>query len=114
MGSKKERWEGVIYSTDPDFRFEPETEEAASDTLPPARQDLRISLDSLKGNKKVTRIWNFRGREEDLEALGKTLKAKCGCGGAVKEEEILLQGDFREKVKTELNRLGYRYKQAGG
>ncbi|MDX1907078.1 MAG: translation initiation factor [Bacteroidia bacterium] len=104
---------GLVYSTDPDAwaGFDDDEPEVS---LPPARQDLRISLDSIRGNKKVTRIWNFKGNGADLTELAKSLKTRCGVGGSVKEMEILLQGDVRETVKTELTRLGYRYKQAGG
>ncbi|TAE51506.1 MAG: translation initiation factor [Bacteroidetes bacterium] len=112
-GRKKLDIDGLVYSTNPDFTFDTEDTDDGLTPLP-AKQDLRISLDRMKGNKMVTRIWNFRGREEDLEALGRRLKQFCGCGGSVKEMEILLQGDFREKIKAELTRLGYRYKQAGG
>lgn len=104
---------GVVYSTDPDFSFE-EEDDFLEETLPSAQQTLYLHLDRLKSNKLGTRIAGFRGTEADLEALGKTLKNKCGCGGSVKEGVILLQGDFREKVKAELLRLGYKVKLAGG
>lgn len=105
---------GLIYSTEPDLLRQTEITDQ-EETPEPSRQDLRIMLDrKLKGGKQVTVIFNFVGNEEDLETLGKHLKSKCGCGGSVKEGEILLQGDFREKVKAELTKLGYRYKQQGG
>lgn len=113
MSKNRRRSNGIVYSTNPDFS--PEEEEGDEvETLPPTQQDLRISLDRLKGNKVVTRVWKFVGTEEDLKDLGKQLKQKCGCGGAVKNGEILLQGDFREKVGQELKKQGYRYKLAGG
>ncbi len=110
--SSKDR-KGVVYSTDPDFEYDVE-EEVEEVTLPPEKQNLRITLDRLKGNKKVTRIYNFVGTSDDLQTLAKRLKQLCGCGGGVKKEEILLQGDFREKVKKELAKLNYKYKQVGG
>lgn len=113
MSKKHKSKGGFVYSTDPDF--EPEVEEQEEEeTLPPQQQDLRLSLDRLKGNKVVTRVWKFKGREDDLKTLGKALKQKCGCGGSVKDGEILLQGDFREKVGQELKKQGYRYKLSGG
>lgn len=112
MAARRNDRGGIVYSTDPDFEFGGEEQDAAAP--PPGKQDLRITLTSLKGNKQVTRVYNFTGPDAALEALGKALKQKCGCGGSVKDGEILLQGDFREKVKAELTRLGYKWKQAGG
>lgn len=111
--AKKNKRKGVVYSTDPDFEYDDELNEEAA-TLPPHQQDLRISLQRLKGNKVVTRIYQFVGTEDDLKALGKTLKNKCGCGGSVKDGEILLQGDFRPKVQAYLSEKGYKFKLAGG
>lgn len=104
---------GIVYSTDPNFRPEEPDEELAESRLP-AQQDLRIRLDRLKGNKVATVVYQFKGNQDALEALAKALKNKCACGGAAKEGQIMLQGDFREKVKAELSRLGYKWKQVGG
>ena len=82
------------------------------ETLPPNQQTLRISLDKKqRAGKKVTLISNFIGSEEDLIALSKTLKTKCSVGGSVKDGDILLQGDFREKVAEILSSLGYKTKR---
>lgn len=104
---------GVVYSTDPNYAFE-EEEDLSAETLPPHQQDLRISLQRLKGNKQVTRIYQFVGQDEDLKALGKSLKNYCGCGGSVKDGEILLQGDFRTKIQAYLKDAGYKFKLSGG
>ena len=113
MGKKKSKKSGIVYSTDPDYDYKVEQAEA-EETLLPNQQDLRITLQRLKGNKQVTKVYQFIGTEADLKDLGKSLKSLCGCGGAVKNGEILLQGDFREKVKKYLTSQGYKHKQVGG
>lgn len=98
----------IVYSTNPDFQFETD-EETEPDTLEPARQQLRISLDKRNRNgKSVTLITGFVGTADDLHALAKMLKTKCGVGGSDKEGEILIQGDFRQKVLDILLAEGYR------
>ena len=98
---------GVMYSTNPDFKYETnEVEE--EETLPKEKQALRISLDKRnRGGKMVTLITGFRGTSDDLAALGKLLKVKCGVGGSVKDGEIIVQGDFRDKVMELLQKEGY-------
>ena len=94
---QKRNYDGVMYSTDPDFVYEDEYANDA-ESLPPAKQNLRISLRRMKGNKQATVVWNFEGPEEDLKDLGKFLKQKCGTGGAVKDGEIIIQGDKRKQI----------------
>jgi translation initiation factor 1 len=107
---KKNDWKdrlGVMYSTNSDFRYETE-DEAEEDTLPKDKQLLRIVLDKRnRGGKAVTLITGFRGATGELEVLGKTLKVRCGVGGSVKDGEILLQGDFRQKALEMLTKEGY-------
>ena len=110
--SKKNRT-GVVYSTDPDFEFSDSGEDEA-ETLTPAQQDLRLWLDRKGGGKVITVVKGFIGKSADLEALGKQLKSLCGSGGTVKDYEVQIQGDHREKVITWLLSKGYKAKKAGG
>ena len=98
----------IVYSTNPDFKFEVEEEEE-SDTLEPSKQQLRISLDKRnRKGKSVTLVTGFVGRAEDLKSLAKVLKTRCGVGGSDKDGEILIQGDFRQKVLDILLSEGYK------
>ncbi|HTL09130.1 MAG TPA: translation initiation factor [Chitinophagaceae bacterium] len=98
---------GFVFSTDPNFSFE-ENNNAPAATLPPKQQVLRIRLDTKhRAGKAVTLITGFTGLTEDLEQLGKQLKNYCGSGGAVKEGDIIVQGDHRDKVLQWLHKNGY-------
>ena len=103
---------GVVYSTNPDFKYETPAEEE-TETLPPERQKLLVGIDRRnRGGKQVTLVSGFVGREEDLSALAKTLKTRCGVGGAAKDGEILIQGDFRDRVVQLLLAMGYKAKRS--
>ncbi len=113
MTAKKKK-DRIVYSTDPDFLFDSlEKEETA--TLTPSAQNLYVSRDKKqRKGKQVTLVEGFFGTESDLKELGKLLKSKCGTGGTVKQGQILIQGDFRDKVKAVLESLGYSCKLKGG
>jgi translation initiation factor 1 len=110
----KKKFTNVVYSTNPNFQFETEEEETV-DTLPKNQQKLYVSIDKKqRAGKEVTLIEGFIGSEEDLKDLGKTLKSKCGVGGTVKDGEIIIQGNFRDKVMELLVKEGYQVKRKGG
>ncbi|KOH42964.1 translation initiation factor [Sunxiuqinia dokdonensis] len=105
---------GVVYSTNPDFGYE-KAEAADQETLPPNKQDLRVSLDKKnRKGKAVTLVTGFVGTDDNLKALGKLLKSKCGVGGSAKDGEVMIQGDFRDKVMQILQAEGYKAKRSGG
>ncbi len=106
---------GFVFSTDPNFKFEEEPEEV-QETLPPHQQKLKVRLDTKqRAGKAVTLIEGFTGRQDDLEDLGKKLKNFCGTGGSVKDGEIIIQGDHREKILQWLLKNDYKNsKKAGG
>ncbi|MFZ6052813.1 translation initiation factor [Halocola ammonii] len=111
--NKKDRV-NVVYSTNPDFDYEHDREEE-QETLPPKEQDLRVMLDKKqRKGKAVTLIEGFVGTDDDMKDLGKMLKSKCGVGGTAKNGEILVQGDFRDKVLELLKDAGYKAKKSGG
>lgn len=98
---------GMVYSTNPDFRFEKD-EIKEIPTLSPGEQKLRVYMErSGRGGKTVTLVKGFQGSEEDLDTLGKYLKNKCGVGGSVKDGEIIIQGDQRTRILQLLVEKGY-------
>lgn len=102
---------GFVYSTDPNFAFQHE-EEAAAETLPPQQQKLKVRLETKhRAGKAVTLVEGFVGTDADLQDLGKKLKNYCGTGGSAKDNEIIVQGDQRDKVLQWLQKNGYTAKK---
>lgn len=104
----------VVYSTNPDFQYS-EDNSTENETIAPSAQDLRVWLDrKMRGGKQATIIRGFVGGEEQLSELARMLKSRCGVGGTAKGGEILIQGDFRDRVVELLLKEGYKAKKAGG
>lgn len=102
---------GVVYSTNPDFKYEQESV-TEDETLAPEKQKLTVNIDRrCRAGKQVTLVSGFVGSDSDLKELGKTLKVKCGVGGTAKDGEITIQGDLRDKVTALLCAMGYRAKR---
>lgn len=113
MNQKRKHGDGIVYSTDSSFEYKNDEGEE-TESLAPQKQNLKIYLERLGGGKMVSRVSGFIGNETDLQELGKILKQKCGVGGSVKNGEILLQGDHRDKILATLTQSGYKAKKAGG
>lgn len=114
MSKKNKERLNVVYSTNPNFNYEVESDEE-QETIAPQFQKLYVSIDKKqRAGKEVTLIEGFLGSEDDLKDLGKMLKNKCGVGGTVKEGEVLIQGNFRDKIIEILIKEGYQVKRKGG
>lgn len=110
----KKKKVNIVYSTNPDYNYDYDEDET-QETLPANEQRLYVSIDrKQRGGKEVTLIEGFVGDPEDLKDLGKLLKSKCGVGGTVKDGEILIQGNHREKIVVILEKEGYQVKKKGG
>ena len=97
----------VVYSTNPDYQYE-SIEKEEAETLPKNQQKLRVSMEKKgRGGKTVTLIRGFIGTEDDLKELSKLLKTKCGVGGSSKDGEIIIQGDFKQRIIDLLKAEGY-------
>ncbi|MES2777173.1 MAG: translation initiation factor [Bacteroidota bacterium] len=104
---KLNSFSALVFSTDPDFKLEPDEQENV-ETLPPAQQLLKVQLETKhRAGKAVTLITGFVGIDADMEDLGKKLKTFCGTGGSVKDGEIIVQGDHRDKVMVWLGKNGF-------
>ncbi len=103
---------GFVFSTSDNFELD---NDDSNETLAPNEQRLEAHFSNKgRGGKTVTVVKGFEGTDEDLKILAKTLKKKCGVGGAVKEGEIIIQGNYRDKVMEILKKDGYNVKRVGG
>lgn len=103
---------GVVYSTNPDFQYQSCEDKQEAETLSPDKQKLIVRIDRRqRAGKQVTLIEGFVGTAEDLAALAKLLKTKCGVGGTAKDGEITIQGDLRDKICALLTSMGYKAKR---
>lgn len=114
MAKKKMERINVVYSTNPDFQYNFESEEEQE--IPhPKEQTLYVSIDKKqRAGKEVTLVEGFIGTDDDLKELGKLLKSKCGVGGTAKDGEIIVQGNFRDKIMDLLVKEGFKVKRKGG
>ena len=113
MGKNKKDRRGVVYSTNPDFEFRQEDNQV--DTPPNSQQVLRVMIDrKSRAGKEVTLVTGFEGAEDDLKDLGKMLKSKCGVGGSVKNGEILIQGNHKQRIIELLKKAGYTQTKGSG
>jgi len=111
---KNKNISGIVYSTNQDYKYNYDND-SETETLPPHQQELRIFLEKKhRGGKTACVIKGFIGKQDDMEELGRLLKTKCGTGGSAKEGEIIIQGDFRDKILQLLLEKGYKAKKAGG
>ena len=106
MSKKKPSSNGIVYSTDPNFR--PDEEPVPEESLPPRQQKLKVRLDTRqRAGKAVTLVEGYLGPASELEELGRQLKAFCGTGGSVKDGLIIIQGDQRDKITSWLQKNSY-------
>lgn len=103
---------GVVFSTNPDFTYTEEDNNEEVATLEPGKQNLRVLIDRKgRAGKQVTLVTGFVGSDDDLAELARTLKVKCGVGGSSKDGEIVIQGDFRDRIVGILVQMGYKAKR---
>ena len=114
MAKKKNNRVDVVYSTNQNFGYSFDDEEE-DEALVPHEQKLRVLIDrKQRKGKSATLIEGFVGPTDDLKELGKLLKSKCGVGGTVKDGDIMIQGEFRDKIMDILKSEGYNVKRVGG
>ena len=105
--------ENIVYSTDENYSLSDEEMDSYAIELPPEKQDLRLHLQRLPGNRIITIVKGFIGREKVLIDLSKYLKKSCGVGGSVKNHTIIIQGNHRDKILKLLNERGFKVKVSG-
>ncbi len=110
MNNKHKNREGIVYSTNPDYSYQ-FNNASEKETIEPSKQNLRVVTDSkMRAGKIVTLVNGFIGKQDDMESLAKMLKTSCGVGGTAKEGQIIIQGNFKERIIELLTKKGYRVK----
>ena len=109
---KKKNKKLTVYSTNPNFEYDEDNHEVI--TLEPSDQLLEVCIDKHRAGKTAIIIKGYIGNLSDIKTLSKKLKTKCGVGGSVKNGEIIIQGNVRDKIMDILKQDGYRYKRVGG
>ena len=109
---KKKNKKLTVYSTNPNFEYDEDNQENI--TLEPSDQLLEVCIDKHRAGKTAIIIKGYVGNLSDIKTLSKKLKTKCGVGGSVKNGEIIIQGNVRDKIMDILKQDGYRYKRVGG
>jgi len=108
------KYHNIVYSTDENFVDPGKKEDQDPEELSPNKQNLKLHLQRLPGNRIITIVKGYNGRDEMLLNLSKYLKKSCGVGGSVKNKTILIQGNHREKILKLLSERGFKVKVSGG
>ena len=106
--------DNIVYSTDDNYSPSKEEIDSTVIEIPPEKQDLRLHLQRLPGNRIITIVKGFIGKDKVLIDLSKYLKKSCGVGGSVKNNNILIQGNHRDKILELLNERDFKVKVSGG
>ena len=109
------KYQNIVYSTDEDFKDEDVEDSKNEESYPePQHQNIRLHLQRLPGNRITTIVKGYKASESMYQELSKYLKKTCGVGGSIKEKNIIIQGNHREKIMKLLLERGFKVKVSGG